>query len=79
MLDNQKYSYCWQIKNGSNWNDATSLVELTVPADKTTNITLSDSFKNKGEYRLKVVAKFGADTKITYSSETTALIKVYTV
>ena len=79
MLDNQKYSYCWQIKNGSNWNDATSLVELTVPVDKTTNITLSDSFKNKGEYRLKVVAKFGADTKITYSSETTALIKVYTV
>lgn len=80
MYANQEYSYCWQIKNGTKWEDVINPKAFSKPEDEATSVTISNnSLATNGEYRLKVIAKFRADSAITYSSATAALIKVYTI
>lgn len=79
MYANQNYSYCWQIKNGTKWEDRTNPKPFSKPEGEATSVTISNnSLATNGEYRLKVITKFEADSEITYSSETAALIRVYT-
>jgi hypothetical protein len=78
MYANQSYSYCWQIKNGTKWEDRTNPKPFSKPEGEATSVTISDnSLATNGEYRLKVIAKFEADSAITESQAT--LIKVYTI
>ena len=71
----QTYWYCWQRQSGGNWVDATNLTQIT----NLSNPTFTDSFGTSGTYRLKIVTKFGKDTKETLSTAAEKLLTVYSV
>ena len=71
----QSYQYCWQRQSGGSWVDATSLTPIT----DLSHPTFTSKFSASGTYRLKIVTKFGQDTKETFSTAAEKLLTVYSV
>lgn len=71
----QSYHYCWQKQSGTGWTDASNLTKI----ENLGSPNFTTSLGQSGNYRLKLVSKFGYDTKEVYSSASTPSIIVYSV
>jgi hypothetical protein len=71
----QTYYRCWQKQNGNTWVDVSSLTKI----ENLSSPNFTDSLGQSGNYRLKIVSKFGHDTKESYSSTSGPSIIVYSV
>ena len=75
FVSSQTYYRCWQKQNGNTWVDVSNLTKI----ENLSSPNFTDSLGQSGNYRLKIVSKFGHDTKESYSSTSGPSIIVYSV